>query len=59
MKTKAPRKAVATTRRRKADDPEQFKRFVEAARKANVDESGEAFERAFAKITGRPRAETQ
>ncbi len=35
---------------RKPDDPEQSKRFIEKAREIEVDESGEAFERAFKKI---------
>jgi len=51
MKTKRPRKKPASRpRKRKPDDPEQFKRFVEAARKAGVDESGEAFEQVFDRI---------
>jgi hypothetical protein len=56
MKTKAPKRQPApkATRKRKADDPEQFEHFVEATRKAGVDESGEAFDRAFDKIV-RPR----
>lgn len=29
------------------DDPEQYRRFVEAARELGVDETGEAFERAL------------
>jgi hypothetical protein len=49
MKAKAPRRSTPKTTR-KPDNPEQFERFVEAARKAGVDESGEAFERAFDKI---------
>jgi len=32
---------------------EQFKRFVETARKHDVDESGKQFERAFEQITKR------
>lgn len=32
------------------DDPAEWKRFVETARKIEVDESGEAFQRAFEKI---------
>jgi hypothetical protein len=31
-------------------NPEQFERLFEAARKADVDESSKAFERAFEKI---------
>jgi hypothetical protein len=34
----------------KPDDPEQSKRFVEAAREIEADETGEAFRRAFEKI---------
>lgn len=34
----------------KPDDPEQFARFVEAAKKAEVDETGEALDRAARKI---------
>ncbi len=33
------------------DDPEQSKRFIEAAREIGTDESPEAFERVFAKVT--------
>ena len=32
------------------DDPEQFKRFQEAAKELGVDESPEAFDRAFEKV---------
>jgi hypothetical protein len=49
MKAKTPRRP-ASKMPRKPDDPEQFERFVETARKLGVDESGEAFERAFEKI---------
>ena len=37
----------------KRTDPEQSERFLEAAREAGVDETGEALEDAFKKITGR------
>ncbi len=37
------------TRTPKPDDPEQSKRFIEAARELGCDESGEAMECAFAK----------
>jgi hypothetical protein len=51
MKVKTTKRSpTKTPRKRKPDNPEQFKRFVEAARKAEVDESGEAFERALDKI---------
>jgi hypothetical protein len=34
----------------KPDDPEQSKRFIEAARQVEADETGEGFRRAFRKI---------
>jgi hypothetical protein len=34
----------------KSDDPEQSKRFIEAARKAEAEESEEGADRAFKKI---------
>jgi hypothetical protein len=34
------------------DDKAQSERFVEAARKLGIDETGETFEHVFAKITG-------
>jgi len=51
MKTKTPRKPAPVRTKRKPDDPEQFKRFVEAARKAGVDETdSEVLDLAFDKI---------
>jgi hypothetical protein len=49
MKTK---KKVETVKQAvpKPDDPEQSKRFIEAARQIEADETGEAFRRAFEKI---------
>jgi hypothetical protein len=41
-------------RESKPDDPEQSKRFLEAARQAEADESEEAAERAFKRIVERP-----
>jgi hypothetical protein len=38
------------TRKRAPSDPQQFERFVEAARKAEVDEDPEALDRALDKI---------
>jgi hypothetical protein len=35
----------------KPDDPEQYKRFIEAARKAGADETKEGADRAFKKVT--------
>lgn len=40
----------------KPDDPEQSKRFIEAARDAEADETEEGAERAFTKIV--PRSKT-
>jgi len=42
--------APKTPRKRKPEDPELFERFVEAARKIGVDESGKAFDQAFGRI---------
>jgi hypothetical protein len=52
MKTKTLKRAAPLrSRKRKPDDPEQFKRFVEAACKAGVNEvNSEALDRAFDKI---------
>jgi hypothetical protein len=50
MKTKAARHPTPKTRNRKADDLEQFKRFVEAPRKAGVDESPGALDQAFRRV---------
>lgn len=43
-KTKAPAK-------RKATDPAQYRRFLEAAKAAEASSEPEAFERAFKKVT--------
>jgi hypothetical protein len=43
--------------RHKPDDPEQSKRFVEAARLAEVDEDLTAFDRAFDKLDVRAKTE--
>jgi hypothetical protein len=48
MKTK--RKPTAKPLPLKPDDPEQSKRFVEAAHEIEADETGEAFRRALEKI---------
>ncbi len=45
------RKPKAGGAKGKTTDPEQFARFLEAAREAGVDETGEAFERAFDRVT--------
>ena len=48
------RKPKAGGAKGKTTDPEQFARFLEAAREAGVDETGEAFERAFERVA-RPK----
>jgi hypothetical protein len=39
----------------KPDDPAQYKRFLEAAKKAEADDTKEGADRAFKKIASRPR----
>lgn len=49
-------KNKAVTRRKNAaqpDDPEEYKRFLETAKKIEADESPEAFDRAFKKVTAK------
>ena len=41
---------VTAKEKRKPDDPAQYKRFVEAARKAGADESEGGADRAFKKV---------
>jgi hypothetical protein len=43
-------KSAPKTRKRKADDPEQYERFREMARAVETDENPEAFDRLFGKI---------
>jgi len=43
-----------TKPRPKRDDPEEYKRFLETARKLGADESPEAMERAFKKVIKKP-----
>jgi hypothetical protein len=40
---------------RKPDDPAQYKRFLESARKAEADETEEGADRAFKKVTSKNR----
>jgi len=40
---------------RAKSDPEQLKRFIDMAREVEVDESPEAFNRAFTKVVGSPK----
>lgn len=51
MKAKRPKQPDPTARKRKPADREQYERFRQAARELGTDESEEAFERAFRKIT--------
>lgn len=37
------------------DDPEQSKRFIDMAKEVEVDESPEAFDRAFQKVVKQPK----
>ena len=50
-KADAPKKAKPKP---KLTDKEQSQRFIETARELGVDESGEPFERAFAKVVKAP-----
>lgn len=49
------RQAQERNNRRKPDDPEQYKRFLEAAREAEADESKENADRAFKKVAKPPK----
>ena len=53
-KAKTPRKTEPKTRKRKADDPEQYERFREFAREHEADDDPEAFDRQFRKIIRSP-----
>jgi hypothetical protein len=46
-------------KQRPADDPEQSKRFIEAARKAEADETEEGAERALKKVISSPKPSKQ
>jgi hypothetical protein len=39
----------------KADDPKQYRRFVDMAREVEADENPEAMDRAFIKVVSSPR----
>lgn len=39
---------------RKPDDPEQSKRFIDAAKEAEADETKDGADRAFKKVTRKP-----
>jgi hypothetical protein len=43
--------------KRKPDDPKQYKRFLEAAKEAQADETEEGADRAFNKITRRSKGQ--
>lgn len=51
MPTKRDRPSRAT----EPDDPEEYRRFVETARALGADESPEAMERAFERVTGKSK----
>jgi hypothetical protein len=51
-----PRKAAPPS---KPDNPEQYRRFVEAAREAAADESPDAMDRAFKLVVGRKKKTMQ
>jgi hypothetical protein len=53
-KSKTRTKTEPKSRKRKADDPEQYERFRQFAREHGADESEEAFERAFRRVVSRP-----
>ena len=42
--------------RPKPDDPEQSRRFIDAAKEAGVDETGQEFEKAFKKLAPERRS---
>jgi hypothetical protein len=46
------------SKKRKPDDPEQSKRFIDAAREASADETEKGADRAFNKIAGKPTAKS-
>lgn len=49
-------KSIENTRRLKPDDSAQYKRFLEAAKKAEADETEKGADRAFKKVTKRQEA---
>ena len=40
----------------KQDDPAESKRFIEIAREVETDESPDSFDKAFNKVTSKPKA---
>ena len=48
--TKASGRSEPKSRKRKADDPEQYERFRAAARELETDDNPEAFDQVFQKI---------
>jgi hypothetical protein len=43
----------------KPDDPAQYKRFLDAAREAEADESNEAADKAFKRVSSTKKPETK
>lgn len=39
----------------KKDDPDQFKRFIDAAKEAGADETSEGADKAFKKVVGKKK----
>ena len=50
---------MAEKSERKPDDPAQYKRFLEAARKAQAEDSKEAADKAFEKVISSSRNKTK
>ena len=53
------RKRLSKAPKPKPDDPAQSARFIEAAKALEVDETGEAFDKAFKSIVPEKRTPTQ
>ena len=55
MPSKIPTDRETMTKEKKPDDAEQSKRFIEAAREAEADETEKGADRAFKKIVKNPK----
>ena len=44
---------------RKAENPDQYRRFVETARELGADESPDALDRAFDRVVGKPKPKVE
>ena len=47
-------RTMTKKQQRTADDPEQSKRFIDAAKEAEADETEKGADRAFKKVTSKP-----